>query len=207
MPRVNLMPPEIAEAARFRQLQMGMGVAVVASVAVVGVLYMHARSGVSAAQSDLTSAQTQHTSLQEKVSSLATVQQTYANVQAKQQLLSQAMSGEIRWSYVLNDLSLRVPSNVWLTSATATEATAGPTSTASTTPTSIGSIEFDGVALSHDDVARWLDALAAEHGFANASFSSSTESAIGSRTTYEFNSSTDLDSSALSGRYVQKASN
>jgi len=34
MPRVNLMPPEIAEAARFRRFQLAMGGAVVGAVAV-----------------------------------------------------------------------------------------------------------------------------------------------------------------------------
>jgi hypothetical protein len=35
MPRVNLMPPEIAEAAKFRRFQLAMGGAVVAAVGIL----------------------------------------------------------------------------------------------------------------------------------------------------------------------------
>ena len=40
-------------------------------------------------------------------------------------MLQQAMGQEVLWSYVLNDLSLRIPSNVWLTGVQATENTVG----------------------------------------------------------------------------------
>src|SRR5581483_2823263 len=132
MPRVNLMPPEIAEAERFRRLQMAMGGAVVLSAVVVGLLYQHAHSGISDAQKDLTAAQNQHTGLQGKLDSLSSVSQTFAAVQAKESLLSQAMGNEIRWSYVLNDLSYRVPSDFWLTAVQATETVADPTAATTT---------------------------------------------------------------------------
>jgi Tfp pilus assembly protein PilN len=208
MPSVNLMPPEIAEAARFRQVQMAMGGAVVLSMAVVGLLYTHAKSGVSSAQSAVNTAQDTHTSLQTKLSSLSTVQQTYDAVQAKQQLLQTAMGPEIRWSYILNDLSLRVPSNVWLNNVSATETAIGGTAAPSTSdPAAIGNITFAVTALKHDDIAAWLDSLAKEKGFTNASFSNSTEGAIGDRKVVTSSTSVDLDSTALSNRYLNTAGN
>jgi Tfp pilus assembly protein PilN len=208
MPSVNLMPSEIAEAARFRRLQLAMGGAVVLSAAVVGLLYTHAKSGVTSAQTDVTTAQDQQAALQTKVASLATVQQTYADVQTKEQLLQTAMGPEIRWSYVLNDLSLRVPSNVWLTGINATETLVGAAGTTPTTdPDAIGNITFVGTALKHDDVAAWLDALAKEKGFLNPSFAKSSETAIGERKVVDYTTSVDLGSTALSNRYVQKAGN
>lgn len=213
LPRVNLMPQEVAEAARFRQLQLGMGAAVVLSAVAVAGLYMHERNTVSAAQSDLTTAQAQQTGLQSKLSSLQTVKDTYAAVQAKQQLLTDAMGNEIRWSYVLNDLSLRIPSDIWLSVVQATESTgtaststSTPAPTSLTGPTSYGTVSFSGFGLAHDDVARWLDAIAPERGFSDVLFSDSTETAIGSRTVYKFDSSVALTSKALSNRYTQKAS-
>jgi hypothetical protein len=50
LPSVNLMPAEIAEAARFRRLQFAMGAAVLGAVVVVGALYVHGKSSVSDAQ-------------------------------------------------------------------------------------------------------------------------------------------------------------
>jgi Tfp pilus assembly protein PilN len=212
MPRVNLMPPEIADAERFRRLQLAMGGAVLLSAVVVGGLYMHAKSGISSAQQQVTTAQTQNAALQTKLSSLATVKATFAEVQTKQQLLQQAMGQEIRWSYVLNDLSLRVPSNVWLTAMQASETTVGTgasSAVASGVPgapaSNIGTISFSGVGFQHDDVAAWLDSLAKERGFTQPTFSNSTETAIGSRGVVDFTTSAVIDAKALSNRYVQKA--
>jgi Tfp pilus assembly protein PilN len=215
VPRVNLMPPEIAEAEHFRKLQLAMGAAVLASVVIVGGLYMHSKNGISNAQADLASAQSQNTALQSKLTSLNSVKATYAAVQTKRQLLDQAMGQEIRWSYVLNDLSMEMPSNVWLTGIVASESSApgigsSTTASASTTlpgaPTNaIGSIQFSGEALSHDDVAAWLDTLAKEKGLTDPTFSSSTEDAIGTRSVVDWGSSAQVDTDALSNRYIQKA--
>jgi Tfp pilus assembly protein PilN len=57
----------------------------------------------------------------------------------------------------------------------------------------------------HDDVARWLDALSRLKGFANPTFSSSTETAIGSRSVVNFGSQADVTAAALSNRYTVKA--
>jgi Tfp pilus assembly protein PilN len=207
MPRVNLMPPEIAEAARFRQLQMVMGGAVALSVVVVVLLHMHAKSGVTSAENGLTASQTQHAVLEQQLNGLSQVQDTYNQVQAKQQMLQQAMGYEIRWSYVLNDLSLTLPPNVWLTSMAASEYVPGNTTAATGTSTGLGTISFSGVGAKHDDVANWLDVLAKERGFTDPTFSNSTEGSIGSQSTVTFGTTANLDNAALSNRFVQKAGN
>jgi Tfp pilus assembly protein PilN len=85
----------------------------------------------------------------------------------------------------------------------ATETTVDTTAATSTTqtPGAIGTVQFNGVGLSHDDVAAWLDALSKEKGLANPTFSSSAQSEIGSRIVYGNTSSADLTTSALSNRY------
>ena len=42
MPRVNLLPPEIAETAMLRKVQVSLGVGLVATVGVVGLLFVSA---------------------------------------------------------------------------------------------------------------------------------------------------------------------
>ena len=212
-PRVNLMPPEIAEAARFRRFQFAMGGAVLAAVVVVGGLYAHAHSGVTSAKSQLDAATAQHAQLQSQLDSLQSVQSVYSQVSAKRAMLQQAMGSEIRWSYYLTDLSLKIPDHVWLTSVSATEAGSSPTATAATaaggagalTPTGIGTVTFAGTAFSHDDVATWLETLANEKGYSNPYFSNSTESNIGARKTVNFSSSVVLTDAAKSGRYTTPA--
>ena len=199
MPSVNLMPTEIAEAAKFRRFQFAMGAAVVAAVAIVGVLYVSGRSGVSSAQSELDSANAAHAQAQSQLTSLSSVSAVYAQVAAKQAMLQQAMGQEIDWSTYLSDLSLRIPDNVWLTTMTATE------TGATATGTGLGNITFGGVAFSHDDVATWLDVLAKEKGFTDVYFSNSTRGVIGTKPVVNYTSSVSLTDDAKSGRYTQPA--
>jgi Tfp pilus assembly protein PilN len=215
LPRVNLLPPEIQEAARFRRFQLAMVAAGVGAVAIVAALGVSAHSGVSHASADLAQANAQQASLQSQLSGLQSVRDVYNQVAAKKAMLSQAMGSEIRWSYYLTDLSLKVPDHVWLTSVTATEAgTPGGTTSAPTTtaaagsagasallPAGVGTVTFAGTAFSHDDVATWLDTVAKERGFANAYFTNSTKAKIGSRDVVNFLSSVTVTQSALSGRY------
>jgi Tfp pilus assembly protein PilN len=212
MPQVNLMPPEIAEAERLHRLQRGMVGLVVISAVVVGGLYWHTKQGVASAQNELTASQAQQTSLQTKYNSLNDVQQVFTQVQAKQGLVEQAMGQEIRWSFVLNDMTTSVPDNVWLTSFTATESTA-PGVVAASTPVlspdgstgGIGSIVFSGNAFRHDDVANWLDSMSHVRGFTDPTFSSSAKDAIGPKSIVKFGSTVVLSPRALSNRYTPKA--
>jgi Tfp pilus assembly protein PilN len=211
MPSVNLMPAEIAEAARFRRFQFAMGAAVVGAVVVVGALYVHDKSSVNAAQTKLDAAQAQYAKAQNELNSLSSVSDVYDQVAAKQAMVQQAMGQEVDWSTYLSDLSLRIPDNIWLTSIQATQANtglSGPSTvvpTGSLTPSGIGSITFSAVAFSHDDVATWLDMLAKEKGFADPYFSNSTKSKIGNRNVVNVSSSVVVTDDAKSGRFTKPA--
>jgi len=66
-------------------------------------------------------------------------------------------------------------------------------------------VTFTGVALSHDDVAVWLETLAREHGYSNAFFSSSAEADLFGHTVYNFSSTVTVTPDAYSGRYSKPA--
>ena len=123
LPRVTLLPPEVREAARFRRFQLAMVGAGVAAVAIVGGLYYSAHASVTSAKSELSTAQATQSNLQNQLSSLQSVRDVYDQVAAKKAMLAQAMGPEIRWSYYLTDLSLKVPDHVWLTSVNASRCT------------------------------------------------------------------------------------
>ncbi|MCA1822802.1 MAG: PilN domain-containing protein [Frankia sp.] len=208
--RVNLLPPEIAEASRLRRARGGMLAAVVVAVLVVAALYFLQASRLTNAKDDLATAQATHARLVQERQSLANVEAVYADVAAHEALLVAAMGPEIQWSRYLNDLSLTIPDNVWVTTIGATEtlvsgaAPAAPAPGSLTTP-GIGTVSISGVAFDHTDVATWLETLAREKGFADAYFSASTESFIGTRRVVNFSSSVTLTQDALSGRYLKKA--
>ena len=211
LPRVNLMPPEVAEAKAMRRVQMGLGAAGLAAVGVVGLLFVSASHSVSAAQSDLTEAKAQTTSLQGQVAKYKNVTDTINAANAAEAQLVSAMGDEVRYSGLLKDLSLAVPSTVWLknlaftSTAPAASAAAAPVSYNGALP--VGTMTVSGIGFSHNDVALWLDAVAGlTKTYANPYFTSSTEALIGSRQIVNYNATAVVLSTAQSGRFRQAGS-
>ena len=207
LPGVNLMPPEIAEKAELQRLKAICAAAVAVSLVVVGGLYYQAHHGVTSAKSDLATAQSQQSTVQGQVNTLAWVAQTYAQVEAAKAQVAEALGGEIQWSGYLQDLSLTIPDNVWLTNMTVTaasgSATAATAATAgSTAPAGVATISFTGTARSRDDVARWLESLVTEKGYTNPYVTTTAETKIDTTTVVTFTSTVNVTSAALSGRYT-----
>ena len=210
LPRVNLLPPEIEERRRLQTLKVALGGTVLASLGLVAGLYVLASGQVSSAQSDLDQANAQHSTLTQQVASYSEVPQTQAQVNGAKAQLAQAMGQEVRWSYFLNDLGLRTPANVWLTKLTIQQQV-DVTSTSSTATGStlfspeLGTVEADGYALAHNDVASWLDSLARERGLNQVFFTKSDLGAINDTPVVNFVSRANITQNALSQRYTLKA--
>jgi type IV pilus assembly protein PilN len=207
---VNLLPPEIEQERRFRRVQLGLGAGVVGSLAVVAALFILASNQVGAAQDDLDVSKARTTKLEARAAEYSQVPLVYSQVEAARAQLELAMGKEIRWSFYLNDLSLKTPSKVWLTTMTAAanEAAAGAVATGQTTSyieAGLGTVNFEGMALKHNDVAAWLDSLAKQKGYDQPYFTESTEELVGDTVVVKFKSQVTVTEDALSKRYVQKA--
>ena len=209
LPRVNLLPPEIAERVKFRRIQLGLGAGVLAAVGVVGLAYLGASSSVSDARTRLDAATAAQSVLQNQTAKYRDVTAVYSQAVASQAQLTDAMGDEVRYSQLLNDLSLTVPSNVWLkTLAFAPSAApvavpgaaAAPVVVAGA-PVPVGTLTVGGVGFSHDDVAVWLESIAGLKDYADPYFSTSTEALIGTRKSVSFSSTATLLSTAHSNRY------
>lgn len=203
LPRVNLLPPEIAEARRFRRVQAGLGGAMLAAVGVVALLYAGASGAISDAQSQVDAAAARASALRAQTAQYDNVTKVYAQAAAARSLLTQAMGQEVRWSTFLNNLSLSIPDNVWVTSIAFSQAPVAPT--LGQTQPGIGTATFSGVGFQHDDVAVWLESLAGQKGYANPYFSNSAEALVGPRKVVNFTSTVTLTNDALSGRYTSQA--
>jgi Tfp pilus assembly protein PilN len=203
LPKVNLLPPEIGEQARFRKIQLGLGGAVIGAVGVVALLYVGAVGSVNDANAELATVTATGTQLQAETAKYADVTAVYARAAAAEAMLTQAMGEEIRFSQLLNGLSLTVPDNVWVKSVTFDQAVVPP-ALGSTEP-GVGTVTFVGTAFSHDDVAVWLDAMAKPIEYTNPYFSNSTEILIGPRKAVDFASTVTLTPKALSERYTTPA--
>ncbi len=208
LPRVNLLPPEIFEKRRLRRLQTVMAGVVTGAVLVVAAGTVWAHSGVTSAQTDLDAATAQRAALTAQLAKYRDVNQTDAKVSSYETMLRAAMGGEVLWSRYLNDLSLRIPDNVWLTtmSVNAVKTAGAPATAPATTSGVVGNVTFAGTALTHDDVATWLEALAREPGFTDPYFSKSNEGKIGDRVVVNFDSTVKVNDEALSKRYTKAGS-
>ncbi len=200
--RVNLLPPEIEEQRRLRKIQTGLGGAVLGTLAVIVVLLLSASSSTSSAQADSERADATGAQLRAQTATYSSVTSVYARAAAARVLLTQAMGEEVRYSGLLNDLSLSVPENVWIKNLTFTQAP--PADALGATP-GVGTVTITGAGFSHDDVAVWLESLAGQKAYVDPYFSSSTEVLLGSRKVVEFTSTATLTGDAYSGAYTTPA--
>ena len=210
LPRVNLLPPEIEQQRRFRHVQAGLGGAVLASVVVAGALFVAANADVGKAQDDLDANKAKTTQLQSNVDQYAEVPLVLGQVDAARAQLGQAMGKEVRWSYVLNDLSLKIPRHVWLDSmiVTSTPPAVAAQAVDQYAAAGVATIAFEGHGYGHNDVAAWLNSLAREKGFTQAYFSDSTVDPLGTNDhAVKFSSTVTVTDDALSNRYTEKAGN
>ena len=199
LPCVNLLPPEIAERQRFRRIQLGLGAGLLSAAGVVALLYVGAVGSTEAAAAELAATSSRGTALRAETAEYADVSRVHAEAAAAQRMLTEAMAGEIRFSTLLDDLSRSVPDDVWLENVTFTQATA---SAAAPQAGGVGTVSFTGFGGEHDDVARWLESLADQPRYTDASFTKSTAATRGGRPSVSFTSSATLSPAALSGRYT-----
>ncbi len=202
-PRVNLLPGEIAEEQKFRSLRAILALTVVAAVAGVGGLWYMANQSVSSAEDELAVAQTTHSTLQAEAIKYDEVPKVYAQVAAAEADLNLAMGNEIRYSFVLNDLSLTIPSNVWLESIVVTQDVDGtsPVTSPLGTP-AVASVVITGSAFKHNQVASWLSSLTESSYYADPYFSQSTiGDPINDTEVIDFSSTVSITTDAYSNRY------
>lgn len=119
-PQVNLLPPEVGERKSLHRLQAALVAGVIACGAVVGGLYVLSDSGRASAQSKVDQAVSDGSVLQSAKTRLLPVQIARSQVQATKQSLVSAMSAEVLWSHYLDQVRLRLPDGVRLTSLTVT---------------------------------------------------------------------------------------
>jgi Tfp pilus assembly protein PilN len=204
-PRVNLLPPEFAEAQRFRKAQAGFAAVLVAAVGVTGLLYMHSHGQIADAQAQVDTVAAQGAALQAESQKYQDVPVVYARADSAEASLREAMALRVQWSDRLDRLSRTIPSNVRLESMALT-LTTEPVATPAATPTTpagpgtaraIGTVTVTGKAKSHDDVAAWLDSQATVEGYADPRLGSSADEKAPGGTVETFNATMTITDKAL----------
>jgi Tfp pilus assembly protein PilN len=209
--RVNLLPPEIERARRLKHTQAGLAVGLVAVVACLGGVYALQVHAKGQAAEDLAIKKSEGIRLQAEQAKYADIPRTIAAIDAAETARSTAMANDVEWFRQLNNFALTIPSNVWFTGLTvglAPASAATPTATtgaaAVPAPANVGLLTVQGTALTHPDVATWLDVLGQQPGMADAYFSSSTKALIGKKEVVNFSSTAVVTNEALSHRFDRK---
>jgi Tfp pilus assembly protein PilN len=217
--RVNLLPPEMAEAAILRRVQLGAGGAVLAGVAIVVGLLLQANSQLQDARKDLATAQARNAQLKAEQARLGNVDALFAQVDKAEAMLKSASGYEIHLSDYLAELSMRLSQDVYFRSVDITEtpgstplpgaaratgvagqAAAAAAPGAAGTGT-IGSINIAGTGFVHNDVARWLESFAQLHGATGVYLGGTVESLVGTRlATVQWTTTAQLTLDALFNR-------
>jgi Tfp pilus assembly protein PilN len=214
-PSVNLIPDQIAAEAKVRKAKLTLGIAAGAAVAVVAGLYVMATGQVGAAQEQLDTATAHSAALASEAAKYADVPKVQADLQSAQAQQVQALGNEVRWSSVLTNLGLTIPSGVALSSFQAS--VTGGAAPAAGQPTSgqvasvlgnpgIGTVQYQGEASDDAKLAAFLESFAKVPGVIDpfATQASSTSSADGAPASVNFSASATIDAKALSHRYDGK---
>ncbi len=172
IPRVNLLPPEIAAERRFKSTRIVLGLVTVGVIAALGTGFAWSVHEVHKAEDALAAEQATATKLEAEKARYAEVPKVLNALETTELARSQAMSADIAWYAQIDQINAEYPQGMRFKSLSMTLYGAGGNTTALTPdPLNpepvIGSIQVDGVAPSYVSTAQWYEALEAHPGFAN----------------------------------------
>jgi Tfp pilus assembly protein PilN len=201
MTQVNLLPAEVKQRQRTRRATGLIVSGAVAVVALLFLLFVMQSARLGKANDELAAQQQANANLQSQIADLQQYAELKTQVSDKKAVVAEALENEVLWSGALRDVSMVIPSNMWLDSFSGTvTATTGslPAPGASATPDSglVGNIQFTGTSLSQPTIAEWLKRLNKVDGWVNPWLSQSTKGTTGNETTFQFSGSVDLSTGA-----------
>lgn len=214
VPRVNLMPPEILQARGFRVVKIRLAMAVLATVALAAGGVFWAQGQVSAAQQVLDATEGRNSVLRQDQTRYSDVPRLLSAVAAAKAAREQALGQDVLWFNFLHDVSLAMPSNVWLKNLTVTMQTGKPSAGGGTStavdplvPTGIGSVTIVGTAADFPEVSAWLQSIARVNGLEASTLQNATRENQNDpkATGVEFTTQVVINAASLSHRYDRKA--
>lgn len=192
---INLLPPEVAKE-KSRRRKVGVGLLAIAGYVVVlgvGVFWWNTR--ISAAEDDLAVQQQANRVLEQEIAVLTESGQLRDTYDQKSGLVREALTNDVDWGIVLNDLARLLPPRVWVENFSGTVLPA-------TTPGVLGQVAFSGIGIDFPDVSAWLRALDSEQfvGITGSWVSTASQEAIGDEEVVNFSSTAVLTPGAATAR-------
>ncbi|MEJ5868709.1 hypothetical protein WDV85_13270 [Pseudokineococcus sp. 5B2Z-1] len=204
-PSVDLLPRAVAEAERFRRLQLGLAAALGLVVVGAAAATVLAGARVSSAEEALAGEQGRTAQLQAEQAQFAEVPLLEAQRTALTSARDAALAQDVLWYRYSAHLANQLPDGMRLTSLTMqlADGAAAPADPAATaTVGSVGGVTLSLEGTTVPDTADLLDVLGQTPGVEDPWADSTTAGAEGGTTVQAH---ADLDAAALSGRYAEEA--
>jgi len=204
MTEVNLLPPELRRRQKSRNVTRQVIAGFAGVVVLLLVIFLLEGTRLSSAQNDLAAQNAENQALQTQISTLQRFADLQGELNTKKELVTDLQQGVVLWSGVLHDLSMVMPSDVYLTSFNA-QITLGPGGW-ETEPGAtglIGNLQFQAVSLDYPNVALWLDRMVDVKGWDNAWVSTAatnSSSQTGGTSNVAFSGTVDLSPAVAQDR-------
>jgi Tfp pilus assembly protein PilN len=168
--QVNLLPPDILQAQRYRRTTSLVVAAWIVAILLVFGFYLLQAGRLGGVNDDIRAQEATNASIQASIAEKQKFADLQARAQAKQELLNAAYAGEVSFSALLMDFSRVIPSDAYVDTLTlqiADAAATDPTSVEGGTTGLIGTIAGGGQAVSIDTLSVFLTRLEQVKGWVN----------------------------------------
>ncbi len=192
---INLLPPEFGKK-RLRRRRMALLAFVFAAyIAVLGMGVLIRSGRVDDARRDVEAQNTIVQTLQRQVIGLADSGELAIRFQEKADLVNTALSRDIDWGIILNDLARLLPPRLWVE-------TFSGTVLSENIPGVVGQVAFSGIGFDFPDVSAWLRALDSEQfsGITGTWVSTLSQGVVGNEDVVTFGSTAVLTEAAVTNR-------
>lgn len=196
MTRIDLIPPELIAKQKARRIIVVMSLAFGAIFTALVFLYMVLYAQMVVAGGRVTVIRDTKTQVEGTANKLKSYDERKQTLDERQKIVIAIVENQVFWSGVLNNVSMVIPNDVWLTDFTADLA---PILAAKTQGTKEGSstkpappITMTGYALDHTAVARWLVHLNEVNQFRSVWLKFAQEQEVEGRTLVQFEVSVQL---------------
>ncbi len=192
---INLLPPEFGRRRIQRRRMALLAFVFAAYIAVLGMGVLIWSGRVDDARRDVEAQNTIVQTLQRQVIGLADSGELAIRFQEKADLVNTALSRDVDWGIIMNDLARLLPPRLWVE-------TFSGTVLSENIPGVVGQVAFSGIGFDFPDVSAWLRALDSEQfsGITGTWVSTLSQGTVGSEDVVTFSSTAVLTSAAVTNR-------
>jgi len=201
---INLLPPEQAERASRRRGVAGLVLFIAIFIGILAVASVFLVGRAVRAEDDLMAQQDRNAQLQRQLAELSEAEQLRRSYDNGVEQVTEALTVDVAWGRLLNDIGRVIPDRVWLTTVAGISQNPEDDETDPIEGSGpiYGALTLGGVAFDYPDASTWIRTLdsAEWDSVAGAWVTTTTSSEVGGFTTVNFSSAASLTADALSDR-------